>query len=334
MSADTAYIKAVSLMQGQYAKLAAHDAETKASLAIALKKIKDLETRANAQDAGAKTTLIAFATGDTARGVDDLTAKAKTKAQISATAAKAAAEDYKAAGALAFPTDTNRAIAAYEAAIALAPDDGETLHQLAFLYGERLGRYQDYLRYADKQIAMTSPSVKSRGYLDRGNALTHLADYAGAEAAHRTALDIAIANKLKLREGQALGNLGIIAYFRADYAAAEDYYKRDIAVAKDLGDVRGQYIDLGNLGLVAQKRGNLNAADDYFNRALAAATAAGDVQSQADNIFSLAWTAGARGDLTGQCNLYRRALALYKSINAEHSKNGAILSGNIGKLCS
>jgi tetratricopeptide (TPR) repeat protein len=281
----------------------------------------------------AKTTLIAFAAGDTGQGVDRLMAQAQAK---TAAAAKSAAEDYKAAGALAFPSDTTRAVAAYEAALKLAPGDPEVLTQLSSLYAQRLGRYDDALRVADLEIASADASTKARGYLDRGNALTRREGYEddkGAEAAYRTALDIATANKLKLREAQALNNLGNIGNHYGDLAAAEGYYKRALAMNIELGRKRGQAANLNNLGNVARDREDYAAAEDYHKRALAIYTGLDNKFEQARTLTHLGSDFFMRNDFVATCDYYRRAIALYESVGAGASKAAGLTRSDIASFC-
>jgi tetratricopeptide (TPR) repeat protein len=372
MSPDDAYVRSVTFTQAQYAKQSGETAELKALLIVAIAKLKDLETRARANDAIARSTLNDFGNGDTGKGVDALLVQAKAKGETSAAEAKGASEDYKAAGALAFASDTGRAAAAYEAALSLQPDDADALHQLQSLY-LRLGRFDEALRLADKQVASSDPSVKTRGMLDRGNVLYKRGDLPGAEAAHQAALAIATKSNLKVRQAQALGDLGNVSWTRGDLVAAEAYQKRALALNAEIGSKEGQAANLGNLGIIVKDRGDLAAAEDYQKRALALNVEIGSKERQAANFGSLGTIAQARGNLAdaedyqkralalnielrskdGQanalnnlgviakargnsieaCDLHRRSLALYESIGAGASRNADVARDNIAKLC-
>jgi tetratricopeptide (TPR) repeat protein len=318
LTSNQLYVKAVEISQGQYAKLNARDDETTALLKVALAKIKDLETRANAQDAAAKTTLVAFANGDTAGGVDQLMAQASTKSS-------AALEDYKAAGALAFPADTARAVKAYEAAFKLAPVDTEVLAQLARLY-DRVGRYDDELRIAALEIALTNPAARARGYLDRGTAFWRRGDYVNAEIANKAALDIAVRNKLRLRESQALGNLGDVAFDRGDLPSAENYDKRALALATEIGDKKEQAKRLGNLGSDAYIRRDIATAEEYYKSALALNIKLGVKQEQAKNLSGLGVVAMAGSDLAAAEDYFKRALALDTELGVKEGQARHLLN--------
>lgn len=330
MTADEAYVKSVTIMQANYAKISGDNAELRALLNTALGKLKELETRAKAQDAAAKTTLVAFANNDTAGGVDRLTAQARTKAQASAAQAISAAADYRAAGALAFASDTQRAVKAYEAALALAPDDVDTLHQLAWLYEERLGQHDKALEMANRMIALPGNDAKRRGYVDKGNALWRKGDLNGAEAAQKAALDLAIRDNAKGAQSAALTNLANIAVYRHDYVAAENYDKQALALAQEMGSKVLESTALSNLGDDARARGDYAAAEDYLNRAIAMTA---DQQVKARSYDTLGRIANARGDRTLACDYFRRALSTHESIGAGASKDADIARQNIALHC-
>jgi tetratricopeptide (TPR) repeat protein len=330
MSADEAYIKSVSLTQANYSKLSGDNAELRAMLTTALAELKDLKNRANSQDQAAKSTLVAFANNDTASGVDQLSAQAKAKAQSSAAQAASAANDYKAAGALAFGRDTPRAIKAYEAALALQPNDLDTLHQLAWLYEERLGLYDKALEMANRMIALPGNYAKRRGYVDRGNALWRKGDLDGAQAAQQAALDLAIKDDAKLGQSAALTNLANIAVYRKDYVTAESLDKRALALAQQMGDKLLEATALSNLGDDARARADYNAAESYLNRAIEITP---DIQIKARSYDTLGRIAEARGNKTLACDYFKRSLSTHESIGAGASKDADIARQNIKFIC-
>ncbi len=94
--------------------------------------------------------LAAIDAGQTGQGIGVLEERARARdAQATASGDVAArlarSEEWKRIGALAFLDNTARAVQAYENALQFAPDDAETLDQLAYLY-ERQAR-NDYRQH-------------------------------------------------------------------------------------------------------------------------------------------------------------------------------------------
>lgn len=333
MTADQAYVKAMQLMQRQFAELKAENAELRAVQNEAARKLKDLETQAKANNAAAKSTLISFAVGDTAKGVDQLTAQAKARAESSATQAKLAAADYKAAGALAFATDTNRAVAAYEAALKLAPDDSDVINKLMWIYGERLARYNDQLRIADIEIASANPVLKANGYNDRGNALWRQGDLDGGEKAYKSALQIARTNNLKQTEENSLVNLSNIAFARKDYPTSIDFSKQALALNDQNRSELNRSIILTNLGASYYSMNSLAEAEDYYRQALALNIKMGNTELQGDSLNNLGGIMWKRNDVAGACVNFRKALAIYEDLNAGASEVAKTTRNNIRDFC-
>jgi tetratricopeptide (TPR) repeat protein len=325
LDANALYTRSMSYTQTQFSKVSGDQEIIKAQLAAALAELKSLRDRANAQDQGARTVLAAFGAGDTAKGVDGLMAQAAAKAQGSA-------EDYKAAGALAFAVDTNRAIAAYEAALKLAPSDPDVLHQLEWLY-ERQGRFAEALVLASRLALNADPNWKTRGLLDKGNVLRRQGDLDGSDVAQKAALDIATRAGLKLRQAQALGNLGVIAERRGNLAAAEDYQKRSLALNTELGRKQGMAATLTNLGVVAIGRNDLVAAEDYQKRAVALYGEAGDKDGQTAALANLGMIYYRRNNISAGCEYWRKSVTLAESIGAGGGQYAAYSRGNIAAHC-
>jgi tetratricopeptide (TPR) repeat protein len=271
----------------------------------------------------------AFASDSTASNGGHGAATSTSNASPPAAKSKSAAE-YKAAGDSAFASDTPAAVAAYEAALALMPNDVDTLHQLAWLYEERLGQYDKALELANRMIALPSTDAKRRGYVDRGNALWRKGDLDGAETAQKAALEIAVKDNAKGAQSAALTNLANIAVYRHDYVAAEGYDKRALAIAREMGNKTLESTALSNLGDDARSRGDYDAAEGYLNDAIEMTA---DVQVKARSYDTLGRIADARGDKTKACDYFKRSLATHESVGAGASKDADIARQNIALYC-
>ena len=92
------------------------------------------------------------------------------------------------------------------------------------------------------------------------------------------------ANRWRSRKRSATGpgmatsyhQLGIVAQDRGDLDAAEDWYRKSLAIKEALGDRPGMATSYHQLGMVAQERGDLDAAEDWYRKSLAIKEALGN----------------------------------------------------------
>ncbi|HEV8253255.1 MAG TPA: CHAT domain-containing tetratricopeptide repeat protein [Vicinamibacteria bacterium] len=107
-----------------------------------------------------------------------------------------------------------------------------------------------------------------------------------------------------------LSNLGVVARGRGDFARAEDFHRRSLAIREKLApgslDVAAS---LKNLGVVARRRGETATAEDYYRRALAIEEAlAPGSPSLARSLGNLANVLNDRGDPAAAEAVARRGL--------------------------
>ena len=63
------------------------------------------------------------------------------------------------------------------------------------------------------------------------------------------------------------GNLGVLAETRGDLDAAEDWYKKSLALNEELGRKEGMANQYGNLGNLAEQRGDTTEACRLWRQA-------------------------------------------------------------------
>lgn len=292
-----------------------------------------VERLAASSDARKQAALQKAAEGDLAGAVADLELLGEQQRNATDMAKAQTAETFKEAGALAFNSDSERALRNYEAALALAPNDAEVVNQLGNLY-YRLGRldeaeaaYRSLRDASDGDDVLRAIALGNLGLVSftRG-------DLEAAEDLHTQAL--ALNETMGRVEGQAvtLGNLGNVARARNNLDAAHDFQTRSLALNEQLGNLEGQAADLCNLGLVAKARGDLDAAEELHNRAIDLAKQAGSVDVRANNILNLGSIAQTRDDKDGAEALYSRALALYRQLG--HVEGRATSLANLGAVAN
>jgi tetratricopeptide (TPR) repeat protein len=161
--------------------------------------------------------------------------KLKTRAEAHETAGrnetKISAEYWRHIGALAFLHNTHKALAAYEKAVSLDPDDSE-------------------------------------GWCYLGHLQYRLGNLTKAEKMHRTFLKLEETAGDKEGLAIAYGNLGLIYRTRGDLAEAEQMHLKSLGLEREVGHKNGMAADYGNLATIHHIRGDFDKAEDMYLNAL------------------------------------------------------------------
>ena len=98
---------------------------------------------------------------------------------------------------------------------------------------------------------------------------------------------LAIAREIGDRrgEGNALGNLGIAWRDLGEPRKAIEYFEQKLAIAREIGDRRGEGNALGNLGLAWAALGEPRKAIDFYEQQLAIAREIGDRRGEGNALF-------------------------------------------------
>jgi tetratricopeptide (TPR) repeat protein len=194
----------------------------------------------------------------------------KTKEAKGCAANKEAAAVARHLGALAYMNNTKEALAAYQKAVELDPDNAD-------------------------------------GWNGLGNLLLRTGELAQAEMAYRKALAV---GGTKEWQAKASGNLGNVYATHGDLAQAEVMYNKALVLDEALGHKEGMAADYGNLGLVYETRGDLAQAGEMFQKALVLNEALGSKEGMAINYSNLGLVHAARGDLAQAEDMHRKSLMI------------------------
>lgn len=147
-----------------------------------------------------------------------------------------------------------------------------------------------------------------------GYASWFLGEYAMAQDYFHRAL--AIDEELGRQEGVAtnLSGLGLVCYSLGEYIAAQDYFERALAIDEILERTDRAARDLTHLGEVAQALGQYAAARDYFNQALGVNEELGRKDGMAAGLFGLGQCAFLLGEYTAARNNFEDALAISEEL--------------------
>ncbi len=132
------------------------------------------------------------------------------------------------------------------------------------------------------------PKLFARALNSGGNLATTLARYEEAEELFSRSLSILQGLNDSARAAAVLGNLGVIARYREDFATARARYQQSLEIRREIGDQNGIAIALTNLATVAWLRGDYAAAQAACQEALSIVRRIGNHQVQAQSLLTLA----------------------------------------------
>ena len=159
-----------------------------------------------------------------------------------------------------------------------------------------------------------------------GTTYSIVGDYDKAMSIYTSALDQAedLGNKEAL--GAALGNIGVIHYYKGDPDQTLDYFKRSIEIYEDIGDKANYGKFLSNIGVIYNTKGELDQALDYFNRSLAISEELGEKNNNAYTNIGIIY--GKRGEYDQALDYFNRSLAISEEVGDKNSN--ALSYTNIG----
>ncbi len=207
-----------------------------------------------------------------------------------------AAEAYRRLGALAYMNDTKAALAAYQKAVELDPENAEGWNNLGNVYCTR--------RELDK-----------------------------AEEMYRKSLEISEALGLKAVTASVYGNLGNVYHerdlavneemywkdlaFYGDLAVkAEEMYRKSLALYEDLGSKEGMSANYGNLSAMYFIRRKLDKAEEMCRKSLEINQALGRKKNMAQGYANLGHVYYLQGELDKAEAAWKKSLSLYQEIGA------------------
>jgi len=204
-----------------------------------------------------------------------------------------AAEAYRHLGALAYMNDTKAALAAYQKATELDPDNAVGWNWL-------------------------------------GCVLSITGELAQAEEAFRKVLTLGEAHQNKKEQAWAFGNLGLVYEERGELNNAEEMHRKALVLNESAGSEEDMAANYGNLGNVHWRRGALDNAEQMYRKAFTLAEALGDKEGMAADYTGLGNVYQTRGDLDKAEEMYKKSLEIDQSLGNKDSMT--VDYGNLGVI--
>jgi tetratricopeptide (TPR) repeat protein len=175
---------------------------------------------------------------------------------------------------------------------------------------------------------MQKKSEKEKILMELGTIYSLLSEVRKAIEHYEQAL--AIAREIGDRRGEcnALGNLGNASKDLGDARKAIEYYEQALAIAREIGDKRNEGVWLGNLGNAYAALGDARKAIEYYEQTLVIARANGDRRNEGVWLGNLGLAYAALGDARKAIEYYEQALVIARAIG-DRRNEGAWL-GNLG----
>ena len=247
--------------------------------------------------------------------------------------ARKRAEYLRHIGALAFLSDTHKALAAYEKATALDADHPEAWRYLGELH-HRLGDLKMardafiHLQQSGERTGDSRTQSLSRVrlcwiQLTEGN-LTHALQLV------REGLELAQLAGWNEGVARAYNSLGVIEQTKGDLTKAEAAYLKALELEEELGSKQGMANAYGNLGLIYQTRGDLDRAEDMQLKSLKLNEELGSKQGMANAYLGLGNIYQTRRDLDRAEEMQMKALKLNEELGSKEGMANAY--GNLGLI--
>ena len=274
-------------------------------------------SKTGAPAASINAALQALEQGDTAKAQAIFAEVLRSKEAEGKQANKEAAAAARHLGALAFNGDTKAALAAYQKAVELDPDDADNWNWLGILL-TRTGELTKAEKMHKKALAINNTSGCKEGTacvnINLGNVYLTRGELDKAEEMYRKSLEISEALGLKEATAKAIGNLGLVYKTRGELDKAEEMYRKSLEINEALGSKEGMAINYGNLGNVYKTRGELDKAEEMHRKSLALHEALGSKEGMARQYGNLGIVYQTRGELDKAEQLYKAALETSQSL--------------------
>jgi tetratricopeptide (TPR) repeat protein len=122
--------------------------------------------------------------------------------------------------------------------------------------------------------------------------------------------------KDKQEKEKILAELGTIHFFTGETRKAIDYHEQALAIAREIGDRRGEGADLGNLGNAYAALGETRKAIDYYEQALTIYREIGDRRGEGNALWNMSLVLDELDERSEAIRRAESALEIYEQIES------------------
>ena len=127
-------------------------------------------------------------------------------------------------------------------------------------------------------------------------------------------------------QGQLLGNLGNVYLVIGDYKKAEEYQQQSLTIAREIKDRVGEGFSLGALGMIYADKGNYSQAVELYLQSLAIAEETKDSQRKAGILHNLGSAYQSQGKDNQALEAFQKSLNLARELNDRNIEQKALNS--------
>ncbi|MHB9107035.1 MAG: tetratricopeptide repeat protein [Armatimonadota bacterium] len=187
-----------------------------------------------------------------------------------------------------------------------------------------------FRQLAQHEIQHGKPTHEAIAYYQLGIVAEMRRDFAAAEAWCHKALAIFEEQEHEHGAASTYHQLGVVATDRWNFAVAETWYRKALAIFEKMGNEQGASGTYHQLGRVAEERRDFPAAEAWYQKALAIDEKLGDEQGAASTYHQLGRIAEERQDFPAAEAWYQKSLALEVKLGNEHG--AAITYHQLGRI--
>ncbi len=198
---------------------------------------------------------------------------------------------------------------------------------------ELMGRHQESVPVLERAMALLAsgpPAYAAFAANKLAAAHWRMGSLEQAEAIYRQLMDQVDPEEDADNAALAADGLGVIAYLRGEYPAAQEHITRGGQLCQRVGDPRRIARNSNHLGLVMRATGDFPAAAASFKRAMALFDEVGDRWGVASVGSNLGLLAEAAGQLDEAAACYRRSYRIFRDIG--NLPGVALAANNLGVI--
>ena len=190
------------------------------------------------------------------------------------------------------------------------------------------GHYQEMIALHNRLTGCLSQANEVSVQKGIGNAYFLLSNYPQALNHWQQSLDLA--RELGDLPGQwkALNNLGAVYQDQGDYPKSIEYLEQTLNIAREIGDRQGEGNALGNLGLTYNELGEYQRAIDFHQQSLAIKREIGDRRGEGNVLGNLGIAYKELGEYQRAIDFHQQYLAIAREIGDRRGEGNAL--GNLG----